>query len=294
MSDKGVEYWRWSEYRLTIPKVKPEEARVITAGIDVGSVSSKAVVMVDGEIYALGVMRTGSSSPDSARKVLEYALEGTGLRLSDINYIVGTGYGRVNVPMANSTVTEIACHAKGANYIWGPSVRTILDVGGQDIKAIKCDEKGRVLSFLMNDKCAAGTGRFIEGAAKVLGLSLKEVGELSLKGKKPVKISSTCAVFAETETMEQLAWGNSIEDVLYGVHTSMAVRSIGLLRRVGIEPELTFTGGVSQNVGMIKCLEEQLNMKVNTSSLTMYCGAIGAALFGLEKVRASQLVAVRG
>ncbi|MEM2385711.1 MAG: acyl-CoA dehydratase activase [Candidatus Bathyarchaeia archaeon] len=287
MSDKGVEYWRWSEYRLTIPKVKPEEARVITAGIDVGSVSSKAVVMVDGEIYALGVMRTGSSSPDSARKVLEYALEGTGLRLSDINYIVGTGYGRVNVPMANSTVTEIACHAKGANYIWGPSVRTILDVGGQDIKAIKCDEKGRVLSFLMNDKCAAGTGRGMEVLADLLKIPIEEMGATSLKvDKEPDPVSCTCVAFARTEAISLLRRGWSKEKVLASYIRAMAIRMCNLLERVGCEKDLVITGGQSKNIGIVSRVEEVTGIKPlpppnwkENGRDPMAAGAIGAALF---------------
>ncbi len=158
-SKEKVEYWRWREYRKTVSSQNWKDANIVTAGVDVGSVSSKAVIMTDGKIFSYGIMRTGSNSPDSAVKVMDWAMEGTGLTLNDIKHVVGTGYGRINVPMANKAVTEIACHAKGANYIWGPTVRTILDVGGQDIKAIRCDEKGRVTSFLMNDKCAGWHGK---------------------------------------------------------------------------------------------------------------------------------------
>ncbi|MEM2238216.1 MAG: acyl-CoA dehydratase activase [Candidatus Caldarchaeum sp.] len=267
---------------------------IYAVGVDAGSTYTKAAIIDEHErLIAVSILMTGVRINEAAKKAFNEVLQKAGISESDVSILVGTGYGRYNITFGNMQVTEISCHAKGAHFLF-PKTRTVLDMGGQDTKAIRINERGEVVDFCMNDKCAAGTGRFIEGAAKVLGLSLSEVGELSLKGKKPVKISSTCAVFAETETMEQLAWGNSIEDVLYGVHTAMAVRSIGLLRRVGIEPELTFTGGVSQNVGMVKCLEEQLNMKINTSSLTMYCGAIGAALFGLEKIKASQLVTVRG
>ena len=263
------------------------------AGVDAGSTYTKAALVDDeGNLVATAILMTGVKIVEAARKVYAEVLRQTGVTEDRVKFLVGTGYGRYNTTFGHLQVTEISCHAKGAHYLF-PNTRTVLDMGGQDTKAIRINERGEVIDFCMNDKCAAGTGRFIEGAAKVLGLSLKEVGELSLKGKKPVKISSTCAVFAETETMEQLAWGNSVEDVLYGVHVSMATRSIGLLRRVGIVPELTFTGGVSQNVGMVKALEEQLNMKINTSPLTMYCGAIGAALFGLEKLRAAQEVKVK-
>ena len=154
---------------------------LITAGVDVGSVGSKAAIMINGKAYSWAVTRTGSNSPESANKALGYALEETGLKVGDLKYIVGTGYGRVNVPMANKAITEIACHGKGANYIWGPSVRTVLDVGGQDIKAIKIDETGRVVSFLMNDKCAAGTGRGMEVFADLLQIPIEEIGDISLK-----------------------------------------------------------------------------------------------------------------
>ncbi len=268
-------------------------AEFYVAGVDAGSTYTKAAILDDaGNLIATAILMTGVKITEAARKAYNEVLQKAGIKENDVKFLVGTGYGRYNITFGNIQVTEISCHAKGAHYLF-PSTRTVLDMGGQDTKAIRINDRGEVVDFCMNDKCAAGTGRFIEGAAKVLGLSLKEVGELSLRGKKAVKISSTCAVFAETETMEQLAWGNSIEDVLYGVHTSMAIRSIGLLRRVGIEPEVTFTGGVSQNVGMVKCLEEQLKMKVNVSPLTMYCGAIGAALFGLEKVKATPLPHVR-
>ncbi len=170
------EYWRWQEYRRVRSNKSWSNKDVITAGVDVGSVGSKAAIMIDGDMYAWAVTRTGSNSPDSAKKVMSMVLQDTGLQQSDIKFTVGTGYGRVNVPMANKAITEIACHAKGANYIWGPSVRTILDVGGQDIKAIHCDETGRVTSFLMNDKCAAGTGRgmgslliFLKSPSRKLG-----------------------------------------------------------------------------------------------------------------------------
>ena len=169
---KGAEFWRWQEYRRIMPGKRWSSKDLITAGVDVGSVGSKAAIMVNGEAYSWGITRTGSNSPESAKKALDYALEDTGLKISDLKYIVGTGYGRVNVPMANKAITEIACHAKGANYIWGPTVRTVLDVGGQDIKAIRIDETGRVVCFLMNDKFAAGKGR----GMVVLGDLLQKIG----------------------------------------------------------------------------------------------------------------------
>src|SRR4030043_460323 len=203
-----VEYWRWQEYHRIMPTKNWKNKDLITAGVDVGSVGSKAAIMIDGEVYSWGVLRTGSNSPDSAKKVLSWAMEGTDLKLGDFKYIVGTGYGRVNVPMANKAITEIACHAKGANYIWGPSVRTVLDVGGQDIKAIHCDETGKVTAFLMNDKCAAGTGRGMEVFADLLQVPIEEIGELSLQvDHERARVSSTCVVFAKSEASAPLRQG---------------------------------------------------------------------------------------
>jgi predicted CoA-substrate-specific enzyme activase len=255
------------------------------AGIDAGSTYTKAVVMDDkNKIVSTAITMTGIRIIEAANKVFDLVVEKAGLSRKDVVYLVGTGYGRFKITFGNIQITEISCHAKGAHYLF-PGTRTVLDMGGQDTKAIRINDKGEVIDFCMNDKCAAGTGRFIEGAARALGLSLDEVGEFSLRSENPVQISSTCAVFAESEVLDQLAWGNKIEDILYGVHLSMASRSIGLLRRVGIEPEITFTGGVSLNVGMVRCLEEILGMRINRSPLTMYCGAIGAALFANEKVK---------
>src|SRR4030066_2457919 len=233
---EDVEYWRWQEYHRVLSDKKWKNKDIITAGVDVGSVGSKAAVMIDGEVYSYGITRTGSNSPESATKALGMALGGTGLRDSDLKYIVGTGYGRVNVPMANKAITEIACHAKGANYIWGPSVRTVLDVGGQDIKAIHCDETGKVTAFLMNDKCAAGTGRGMEVFADLLQIPIEEIGKASLKvDEEPEPVSCTCVAFAKTEAMGLLRKGWSKEKVLAAYTRAMAVRMANLINRVGLE-----------------------------------------------------------
>jgi len=227
-----MDYWRWLEYQRVMPNMNWKNAEVITAGVDVGSVGSKAVIMADGEIYAWSVMRTGSNSSDSANKAFGWAMENTGLTLKDFKYIVGTGYGRVNVPMANRAITEIACHAKGANYIWGQSVRTVLDVGGQDVKAIRCDENGKVVSFLMNDKCAAGTGRGMEVIADLLKIPIEDVGKVSLRvTEEPEPVSSTCVVFAKTEAVGLLRKGWSKEKVLASYIRAMAVRMSELIER---------------------------------------------------------------
>jgi benzoyl-CoA reductase subunit A len=279
-------YWKWPEYHGILPKRNWKDANVLTAGVDVGSVSSKAVIMADGEVYSWGILRTGSNSADSAKKVLDLALEGPELKPDKIAYIVGTGYGRVNVPMANKAITEIACHAKGANHIWGPTVRTILDVGGQDVKAISSDENGRVISFLMNDKCAAGTGRGVEAIADLLRIPIEKVGELSLTvEKEPDPVSSTCVVFAKSEAMKLLYGGWSKEKVLAAYMRAMAIRMCELLKRVGTKKDFVITGGQSKNIGIVARIENILGIKrlpvvewKETGLDPMAAGAIGAAL----------------
>ena len=292
----SVEYWRWQEYHKILTNGKWKNKDLITAGIDVGSVGSKAAIMIDGEVYSYGVMRTGSNSPDSAKKALNWALEGTGLELKDFRYIVGTGYGRVNVPMANKAITEIACHAKGANYIWGSSVRTVLDVGGQDIKAIRCDDTGRVTSFLMNDKCAAGTGRGMEVFSDLLKIPIEEIGAVSLRvDEEPPPVSCTCVAFAKTEAMGLLRKGWSKEKVLAAYTRAMAVRMANLINRVGLEQELVITGGQSKNIGIVSRIENILGVKClpmpkwRESGLDpMVAGAIGAALLAKALYERSQ------
>ncbi len=283
---EDIEYWRWQEYHRVFSDKGVKNKDIITAGVDVGSVGSKAAIMIDGEIYSWGIMRTGSNSPESATKALNWALEDTGLRVGDLKYIVGTGYGRVNVPMANKAVTEIACHARGANYIWGPSVRTVLDVGGQDIKAIRVDETGRVVSFLMNDKCAAGTGRGMEVFADLLKISIEEIGRVSLDvDVEPEPVSCTCVAFAKTEAMGLLRKGWSKEKVLAAYTRAMAMRMANLINRVGLEKELAITGGQSKNIGIVTRIENILGIKtIPTPNWRedgldpMVAGAIGAAL----------------
>ncbi len=277
------EYWRWPEYRRTVPDVNWREGKIITAGVDVGSVSSKAVIMVDGELFAYSIMRTGSSSPDSAQRAMDWALEGTGMKLEDIQYIIGTGYGRVNVPFATRTITEIACHARGANYMWGPTVRTVMDMGGQDCKAIRCDHRGKVTAFLMNDKCAAGTGRGMEVFADLLAVPIEEVGELSFQvDEEPEPVSSTCVVFAKSEAIGLLRKGWPKEKVLAAYCSAMAKRIYELLARIGVEEDFVITGGIAKNIGVVRRLERELGIKalpINPKYDPMIAGGIGAALF---------------
>jgi bzd-type benzoyl-CoA reductase Q subunit len=277
------EFWRWPEYRRIVSEGDWAEAEIVTAGVDVGSVSSKAVVMTDGELYAYSIMRTGSSSPDSAQKAMDRALEGTGIKLDNIKYTVGTGYGRVNVPFANRAITEIACHARGANYIWGPTVRTVLDMGGQDCKAIHCDERGKVTAFLMNDKCAAGTGRGMEVFADLLSVPIEDVGPMSFKvDEEPEPVSSTCVVFAKSDAIGLLRKGWPKEKVLAAFCSAMASRVAELLERINVEKDFVITGGIAKNIGVVRRLEEIIGIKalpMKEGFDPMIAGAIGAALF---------------
>lgn len=282
------EYWRWTEYTWRHPEMDWRRGKRITAGVDVGSVSSQALILVDGQIFAYSNLRTGSNSPDSARRAMDAALDGTGMTLKDIGYTVGTGYGRVNVPFANRAITEIACHARGANFMAGPKVRTVLDMGGQDCKAIRCDERGKVTNFLMNDKCAAGTGRGMEVMADLLAIPIQEIGSLSFQiDAEPQPVSSTCVVFAKSEALGLMRAGWSKSMVLAAYCAAMAHRVVLLLERVGVEPEFFITGGIGKNSGVVKRVERELGIQALQSPYdSQIAGALGAALFAqtlLEK-----------
>jgi bzd-type benzoyl-CoA reductase Q subunit len=276
-----AEFWRWTESRWTAPEKDWRKATLITAGVDVGSVSSQAVVMTDGEIFCYANMRTGSDSPNSATKAMNWALEKTGLTLDKIHSIVGTGYGRIHVPFSQRAVTEIACHGRGANFMYGPTVRTVLDMGGQDCKAIHIDQQGKVTNFLMNDKCAAGTGRGLEVFADLLGISINEIGELSLQVKEePPPVSSTCVVFAKSEASGLLRKGWPKERVIAAYTSAMSHRVASLLKRIGLEPDFAITGGIAKNSGVVSRLEKELGLKALKPSYdTQIAGALGAALF---------------
>lgn len=295
MGENPKEFWRWKEYNWSDETINPKEAETISAGVDVGSVSSQAVIMADGKLYAYSNMRTGSDSPDSARNAINWAMEGTGLTLDDIHYSVGTGYGRVNVPFANRAITEIACHARGGNFMYGPTVRTILDMGGQDCKAIRCDERGKVTNFLMNDKCAAGTGRGMEVFSDLLAVPIEDVGELSLDvDEEPPPVSSTCVVFAKSEASSLLREGWSKKRVLAAYCSAMAHRVVSLLERITVEKEFAITGGIAKNAGVVTRLERELNIKALKSKHdSQIAGALGAALFAKSLVEKQRKKAVQ-
>ena len=213
------------------------------AGIDIGSLTGKALVLEDHKILSWSIMLTGADSSKTARKVMDEALKKADLSLKDVEYIVSTGYGRIMVPFSNKNITEISCHAKGANWLL-PSVRTILDMGGQDCKAIRCDGTGKVTNFAMNDKCAAGAGRSMEVMADLLQLPLADLGGFSLgRIKAEVPISSTCVVFAKSEVLSHLRHGIHRNDILGGLCEALATRVYSLLKRVGIEAEFVISGG---------------------------------------------------
>jgi benzoyl-CoA reductase subunit A len=280
--EKRPEFWRWTESNWVNPEMEWKKAKFITVGVDVGSVSSQAAIMADGEVYAYGNMRTGSDSPNSARNALSFALDRTDIKEARIDYCVGTGYGRVNVPFANRSITEIACHARGANFIYGPEVRTVLDVGGQDIKVIQCDEKGRVTNFLMNDKCAAGTGRGMEVFADLLGVPITEVGDRSFHvDREPEAVSNMCVVYAKSEATGLLRKGWSTNEVLAAYCRAMAERIYSLVERIGVTPAFAVTGGMAKNKGVIDRLMTMIGLDAaKTKWDTQIAGAVGAALFG--------------
>jgi bzd-type benzoyl-CoA reductase Q subunit len=273
-------FWRWAEQRYVDRALDWRRGVTLSAGVDVGSVSSQAVVLVDGQLYAWASVRTGASSPESARRVMERALEGTELSLEAIPFVVGTGYGRVNVPFAHKTVTEIHCHARGARAMFGDGVRTILDMGGQDCKAIRCDAAGKVVAFQMNDKCAAGTGRGMEVIADLLQVPIDEIGPLSLAtDEEPEPVSSTCVVFAKSEATSLMRRGWPRERVLAAYCAAMARRVVNLLQRVGVERELAITGGIAKNLGVVRRVERELGLTALRGALdAQIAGALGAAL----------------
>ncbi|MEM2978371.1 MAG: acyl-CoA dehydratase activase [Candidatus Hadarchaeales archaeon] len=260
---------------------------MLVAGCDVGSLTAKALLLEDGRILSHEVRRVKPRPELSAREVMEEALRKAGRRWEEVAYCVGTGYGRVRIPFAGENVSEISCHGRGAHWLL-PSVRTVIDIGGQDCKVIRVDGEGRLVNFVMNDKCAAGTGRFLELMAKTLGVGVEELGRLSLSSGKPIPITNVCAVYAQSEVLTQLAEGASAEDVAAGVNQAMAARVKALASRVGVEREVVLSGGLARNVGVVRYLEEMLGVPlIRLDFDPQLVGALGAALFAWEKAGGS-------
>lgn len=274
---------------LSAGRTKPEVKRkvddkVYVMGIDSGSTSTNAVIMdEDRNIKAFSVVRTGAKSGVSADRVLKETLEKAGLKRDDLTWIVSTGYGRVSIEFADETVTEISCHGKGAHY-FNPKIRTILDIGGQDSKAIKLSPEGDVTDFVMNDKCAAGTGRFLEMIARTLEVSLDELGAIALTSKEKIEISSMCSVFAESEVISLIANNKEKADIADGVCHAIANKASGLLKRVGMEPDFMMTGGVAKNPGVVRAVEEKIGARLFIADEPEIVGAAGAALYALGKL----------
>ena len=258
---------------------------MIVGGCDVGSATGKAVIMRNGEIISYEIIPSTTKPEVTARTVMDKAVEKAGLSsIAELDYIVGTGYGRLKVPFANENISEITCHARGAQWLL-PTVRTVVDIGGQDCKVMSLAENGRVLEFVMNDRCAAGTGRFFEAMARVLDCGLQGLSELALQGKNPATISSQCSVFAESEVVTLVNEGKELSDIVAGLHASIASRLNSMVRKVGLVEDVVLTGGCAKNDGLAKALEEKLGMSVKKLPIDpQIVGAIGAALIAAERV----------
>jgi predicted CoA-substrate-specific enzyme activase len=264
------------------------------AGVDVGSTQTKAVIIDErAGIVGRALIDTGANVVRAAEQAYVAALEDGGVAEESVGYVVGTGYGRYRVTFGNTQVTEISCHGRGAVHMF-PATRTVVDMGGQDTKAIRVSPTGEILDFCMNDKCAAGSGRFLGAVAAALDIPLADLGPLALTSVRPVKISTTCTVFAESEVIAWLGRGKKVEDILLGVHRSIVSRTIGLMRRVGIEREVTFTGGVTRNVGMVEGLNEAIGFPVNLGPDSHFMGALGAALFARDEILSRRTPAAVG
>lgn len=255
----------------------------LTMGIDIGSTASKCVIIKDGkEIVATSVISVGTGTSGPSRAIKE-VLEAVNLSsIQELDGAVATGYGRNSLEEVKAQMSELSCHAKGASFLF-PNVRTIIDIGGQDSKALKVGENGMLENFVMNDKCAAGTGRFLDVISKVLEINLQDLERYDEMSKNDVAISSTCTVFAESEVISQLAKGTKIEDIIKGIHTAIASRVGSLAKRVGIKDDVVMTGGVALNKGMVRAMEKNIGFKIHTSEYCQLNGAIGAALFAYQK-----------
>ncbi len=257
----------------------------IAAGIDVGSLSAEAVLFDGDAILASTIIPTGVDSKRAAEEALHSALKAAGLEICALSHIVATGYGRISVPFAHRQITEITCHGRGAFHL-DPEVRTVIDIGGQDSKVIRLDAEGKVLDFAMNDKCAAGTGRFLEVMAHALEVELESLAALSAQAHRATPISSTCTVFAESEVVSLLAAGEERTEIARGLHESVAARTSSLVYRVGLAEAVMMTGGVAKNGAVVQALEERLGVKIRVPAEPQITGALGAALLAWDELSA--------
>lgn len=255
----------------------------IYVGLDIGSISTEALLLSDERILSYSIITTGSNPRRASRECLKEALSKSGVSEDFILSVVATGYGRISVPFKTKEITEITCHARGCYFLF-PRTRTVIDIGGQDSKVITLDERGRVTDFVMNDKCAAGTGRFLEVMAKALEVDLSEMGEKALKAKKGVSITSMCTVFAESEVISLIAEGQEVEKILRGLHDSIAQRIFRMARRLRVRGEITISGGVAKNEGIVVALKSLFGTEINVPSEPQIVGALGAALYAREMI----------
>ncbi|EJO5346732.1 2-hydroxyglutaryl-CoA dehydratase [Clostridium botulinum] len=255
-----------------------------TMGLDIGSTTSKGVIMKDGkEIIASALVSVGTGTSGPLKLITELK-EKSSLKENDIEKTVVTGYGRIQYKGADKQISELSCHAKGVAFLV-PDARTIIDIGGQDAKAMKLNDKGKLINFIMNDKCAAGTGRFLDVMARVLETDVSKLGEISEKSTKEVSISSTCTVFAESEVISHLSANAKKEDIVAGIHTSVVRRVSTLAMRVGIEDQVVMVGGVAKNKGVVKAMEKELAHDIKVPELAQLTGALGAALYAFEETK---------
>jgi bzd-type benzoyl-CoA reductase Q subunit len=289
-----AEYWKWPESSWASTQIDWRKAKKITAGVDIGAVSSQAAVMCDGALYCYANMRTLPDSRQSAVSAMQKALEGTGMKVENIGRTAATGYGRKNAPFASEVANEIECHAKGARFIYGPSVRTVVDMGGQAAKAIKLYEFERIRDIMAQDKCATGMGRGIETMAELLQVPIEEMGERSLAvSEDPEPVSTTCSAFANTEAIGLFREGYTESQVLAAYLFGIACRLHAMVGRLNPEKELALTGGMAKNQGIVKRLEKLLGMKALTSETDpQLAGAIGAALMAASQAEKPTKVAV--
>lgn len=255
---------------------------IFTMGIDIGSTSSKCVILKNGaDLVSKNVVSLGAGTK-GVQQVIDLTMKEAEMDFEDLDYVVSTGYGRNSYKDANKTMSELSCHARGGVHIFG-KVGTIVDIGGQDIKVLKIGKNGILSNFLMNDKCAAGTGRFLEVMTRVLDVELDELGDLDAKATEKTPISSTCTVFAESEVISSMAKNIPIPNIIRGIHFSVATRVAGLAKRGGLLKPVAMTGGVTKNKGVVRALEEELGSEILTSEDSQLAGAIGAALYGYDE-----------
>ncbi|MCH3913965.1 MAG: acyl-CoA dehydratase activase [Acidaminococcaceae bacterium] len=254
---------------------------IYTLGIDVGSTASKCIILKDGkEIIGKSLIDVGAGTSGPDRAINDVLVDAK-MKREDMNFTLATGYGRNSLEgIADKQMSELSCHARGAYFLF-PKVHTVIDIGGQDVKVLHI-ENGNMVNFQMNDKCAAGTGRFLDVMANVLEVKVQDLGRLGEMAKKKISISSTCTVFAESEVISQLSLGTDKCDIIDGIHRAIASRVVGLVHRVGVSPQVVMTGGVAQNIGVVKALSDGLHTDIAVSPLTQYVGALGAALFAYK------------